>query len=96
MTAPLYTDEMAERLKARAGEKYRPSNGSEGMMFMERWCAKCQRDAAYRAGTGDSCPIVCNSLIHSIDEEGYPAEWQYGDDGQPRCSAFELAKDIAQ
>lgn len=96
MTDALFTDELAERLKSRAGEKYRPSNGSEGMMFMERWCGKCQRDAAYRAGTGDGCPIVANALVFGVDDDGYPAEWCYGDDGQPLCAAFELAKEIAQ
>lgn len=72
-----------------AGEKWRPSNGTEGAMFMERWCGNCAHDKAYRDGTGDACPIANNALLFNEDEPGYPAEWQYDDDGQPKCTAFE-------
>lgn len=96
MTSPLFTDEHAERLKKRAGEKYRPSNGTEGEMFMSRWCAKCERAAAFREDRGDSCPIVDDVMAYDEDHESYPTEWQIGEDGQPKCTAFQLAEAIKQ
>lgn len=70
-------------------EKYRPSNGSEGIAFMEQFCGRCERDAAYRAGTGDSCPIAAITMALRVDHPDYPAEWQYGPDEQPTCTEFE-------
>lgn len=70
-------------------KKYRPSNGTEGADFIDRFCGNCVHDAAYRSGDGDSCPIVAKSLMFDIHEEQYPAEWIYGADGYPTCTAFE-------
>jgi hypothetical protein len=67
---------------------YRPSNGTEGIDFQARWCDRCKRDAAYRAGTGNSCPIVAATLAYNIDEPSYPKEWIRDETG-PRCTAFE-------
>lgn len=85
----IYPDDLADRLKARAGEKYRPSNGSEGEIFMMNYCHVCKRDAEFREGTGDSCPIAADVHCYSKDDPKYPAEWQYGHDGQPTCTAFD-------
>lgn len=72
-------------------QKYRPSTGSEGADFIDTWCANCKRDAAFQADpeTGDSCPIVANTFCFELDDPEYPAEWQYGTDGVPRCTAFD-------
>lgn len=87
----IYPDDLAERLKEQAGEKYRPSNGTEGRIFMSRWCNDCVKDSAYRAdpSSGEGCPIIAAALTVSKEDENYPVEWQYGEDGQPRCTAFE-------
>ena len=69
-------------------ERYRPSNGTEGEIFMERWCARCWRDAAFRADQGDSCPIAAATMAFDIDDPEYPAEWIEDETG-PRCTAFE-------
>jgi hypothetical protein len=82
MTQDLFPASFAERLKARAGQKYRPSNGTEGEMFQERWCYDCTKD------TDQNCSILLRAFWADIDEPEYPAEWQYGPDGQPRCTAF--------
>lgn len=66
---------------------YRPSNGSEGIYFMSRFCDRCQRDAAYRDGTGDSCPIAAATMAFKITDPDYPTEWVQDDSG-PRCTAF--------
>lgn len=86
----MYPEDLAEKFKDRAGQKYRPSNGFEGDLFMGSWCAHCSRDAAHRADPdgADGCPIIAATHALDVDDEGYPAEWQYGPDGQPRCTAF--------
>lgn len=88
---PLYVDGLAERLKARAGEPYQPSNGSEGQMFMGMWCARCKADAAFRAdmNSADGCEIIANTMAMSARDPDYPREWQYSTDGQPICRAFQ-------
>ena len=67
---------------------YRPSNGDEGMWFMDKFCDRCRRDDAFQRGKGDSCPIAAASLAFLIGEPGYPSEWIENDSG-PRCTAFE-------
>ena len=74
---------------------YRPSNGTEGMIFDDRWCSNCQRDAAYRAdeNRADPCEILSRSFGHNISDEGYPVEWieddvKYPEPSNPRCTAF--------
>lgn len=91
MNRKLYTDDHADMLKKHAGEKYRPSNGTEGDMFAERWCLDCKRSAAHRTDpdNADPCPIEMAAFWYDIYDPKYPAEWQYGPDGQPRCTAHE-------
>lgn len=73
-----------------AGEKYRPSNGSEEMDFMSQWCDRCFHDRHYQEtqepGTG--CDILARAFIFLVDEEGYPGEWQWNERGYPCCTAF--------
>lgn len=70
-----------------AGEHrpYRPSNGTEGDIFMSEWCENCA------LGNFDdpekSCDINLRAMAHDIDEKGYPAEWQYSNGGVPICTA---------
>lgn len=69
---------------------YRPSNGFEGMTFMDAFCDRCKRDAAFRAGTGSSCLIAAATFVYGADEPQYPIEWVSDPDGDnPRCTAFE-------
>jgi hypothetical protein len=90
MTDPakwLYPAALAKKIEP--GSKYRPSNGTEGMMFEDRFCEICQKDAKYRETLKDGCEIHALALIHGVDEEEYPKEWCHDDAGQPTCSAFE-------
>ncbi len=68
---------------------YRPSSGCEGMDFMERWCGRCWRDAAFQAGEGDSCEIAANTMAFDVDDPDYPKEWVTDATLGPRCTAFE-------
>jgi len=93
-TVQFYDSELASKMKP--GEKYRPSNGSEGEAFMESWCAYCVRDkewngtlpAGKEATDEDWCEIIGRTFAHDVSEPEYPIEWQYGEDGQPKCTAF--------
>lgn len=75
--------------KTCANRKYRPSSGDEGMWFYDEWCARCTRDAAYRAGDTNGCPILAAAWLYSITDPEYPAEWQRGPDNKPLCAAFQ-------
>jgi len=64
-----------------AGEPYRPSNGTEGMIFMERFCNHCTEDQT-------TCAVLTNAVLFNIGEKDYPPEWKYDGDGRPTCTAF--------
>lgn len=83
----IYPDELALALMERAGQKYRPSNGTEGELFIESWCCQCARDVAAQADD-DCCEILGNTYAFSEEDPEYPNEWQYGTNGQPMCTAF--------
>ena len=34
------------------------------------------------------CEIIGRTFAYRVDEPEYPSEWQYGEDGQPKCTAF--------
>jgi len=85
-------------------EPYRPSNGSEGLMFQEQWCNRCRRDRAFRESSAgeDGCPILADTMFYMVDDPNYPKEWvwnpeelkrtgvlTFGSDDGPRCTAFE-------
>ena len=83
----IYMDDLAEMLKPRAGEKYRPSNGSEGDIFYKAHCAGCTHDTR-----DNPCRIWTFALALDRNHADYPKELQYGADGQPTCTSFEAAK----
>lgn len=74
-------------------QKYRPSNGTEGEIFMAQWCHSCRRDRASREDGGDpadGCEILARTFaIPTVEDPEYPSEWRYRpDDGRPMCTAF--------
>lgn len=69
-------------------ERYRPSNGTEGIGFYENWCERCRHDRPDDEDGG--CRILCRTLMFNVDEPGYPDEWIYDDTGNPTCTAFEV------
>lgn len=81
----IYPDSLASRIAI--GTAYRPSNWTEGEIFMEHYCFVCQRHADFRNG-GDSCPIAALTMALDRVDPDYPKEWNHGPDGQPRCTAF--------
>jgi len=69
---------------------YCPSNGTEGYLFMERFCWKCVKDE------GQDCPILLASWIFDVTEDGYPSEWvmdmdeviEFAPPRTAQCTAF--------
>ncbi len=63
-----------------------PSNGSEQMWFVEKFCDKCARETWNpRSDKGRKCSVLNKGLL------GYKTdEWIYGEDGKPTCTAFKL------
>lgn len=83
---------------------YRPSNGTEGHIFMSHFCFRCARDAKFQEtqAAEDGCPIIAAAFMYSRDDPKYPSEWVQGDGGlviyqggpAVRCTAFDpLEKD---
>lgn len=66
--------------------KYRPSNGTEGIEFMNRWCFRCAHGVPDADGW-PLCEVLAASFCFPLGDEGYPHELIYSDIG-PRCTAF--------
>lgn len=71
---------------------FRPSNGDEGLAFIESHCEKCIKDAAVNRGGEDpdwdgGCQILAATLAFTVDDPRYPKEWVQTDDG-PMCTAY--------
>jgi hypothetical protein len=74
---------MPYKISACSGKPYRPSNGTEGRMFMERFCKRCENDSeAHR------CTTLGDALCYQIEHANYPKEWTHTEDGEPTCTLF--------
>ena len=62
------------------GKPYRPSNGTEGQIFISNYCDECRKQ--------EECQIILYSMAHDIDSAEYPKQLIYRD-GQPCCTEFE-------
>lgn len=67
----------------KAGDPYRPSNGTEGLFFQERFCFNCERDRYFDdMNPEDGCSILACSYADVAEE------WVYDRDGNPTCLSF--------
>ena len=73
------------------GERYIPSNGTEGEIFQQDWCYRCERDKELNGtcekenrdpGDDDWCQILNASFR---DET---VEWRELEDGTTKCMGF--------
>lgn len=60
--------------------KYRPSSGTEGMWFMDNWCANC--------AAKNICRIIARTMAYDKDDPKYPKQWIYDNEGDPVCTSF--------
>jgi hypothetical protein len=66
---------------------YRPSNGTEGEAFQEKFCCNCVRDRAVNLGGDDpQWEDGCQILARALADGGVP-EWVEMDSG-PFCTAY--------
>jgi len=80
---------LAKLYVAQAGQKYTPSNGTEGEVFWANWCCQCSKDKAMREGAPlEDCDDNERCDILGASFRGEAKEWVYGPDGQPMCTAF--------
>ena len=70
--------------------KYRPSNGTAGMIFCEKFCENCIHGKYEHTGVIEDtpCEILTASFMCDIDDPIYPKEWVYDSEGKPTCTAF--------
>lgn len=81
MTAPTALDALAGRAP------YRPSCGSEGADFIDRWCGRCTHDDP--SDDSDGCPIMGATFVFDVDDPAYPIEWREDGPLGPRCTGFD-------
>jgi hypothetical protein len=83
--------------------KYVPSNGTEGegfieafcwrffhWRFIEAFCWNCANEKwIHTFKDGDKkCDILSRSMIYRVEDEEYPKEWIYDENGKPTCTAW--------
>lgn len=66
---------------------YQPSNGTEGMYFMAKFCDQCIHENP-SPDVDPKCDIITCSMCFSIGDPGYPKEWIYDDNDKPCCTKF--------
>lgn len=70
---------------------YFPSNGSEGMAFMNAWCESCSRDTQLRGGR-----TYCTILTGSMVRDNQPKQWIYDENNEPTCTSFRKVGSITK
>lgn len=68
-------------------KKYQPSNGTEGMIFTEKYCMNCINCDPDPSGE-KQCQILLATLIHNINDKEYPKEWVYNENSKPTCTSW--------
>jgi hypothetical protein len=69
-----------------AGTPFRPSNGTEGELFRDKYCSLCEKDQV-----PEGCKIQLRTMAFGIDEPEYPKEWVHNSEGYAICTAFDYA-----
>ncbi len=67
--------------------KYRPSNGTEGMGFIETYCANCIHENP-NPELKPNCDILSRTMWYGVNDKEYPTEWVYNEDNKPCCTEF--------
>lgn len=71
-------------------KKYRPSNGTEGMCFVDTYCCNCIHEKFMHTQVrGDlQCDILDRTMLYDVKDKEYPEEWTYDDKGHGICTKF--------
>lgn len=65
---------------------YAPSNGTEGMSFVDEYCSNCIYDNP-DDNSPKKCEILTATMLYRPTEPEYPLEWEWNN-GHPRCTKF--------
>lgn len=76
-------NKMPVQYPSEAGKPYRPSNGTEGGIFMSQFCDRCGKCE------DGFCEIISDTMLLDTDDPNYPKEWKFDAEGCPTCTAFE-------
>lgn len=68
-------------------KKYRPSNGTEGDFFMNKFCFQCINENP-DPDKKPNCKIMTASMMFNVDDKKYPKEWVYDENDSPTCTSF--------
>ena len=70
-----------------AGKPFKPSNGTEGEIWMEKFCYQCihERWSHHQNEDGGKCEILTNGLIGE-----QPKEWMFSENGWPVCTEWKF------
>lgn len=69
------------------GEKYRPSNGTEGEAFTSTYCMNCFHCDPNPEGE-KQCEIMMRTFLYYTNDPEYPKEWIYDENNNPICTAW--------
>lgn len=69
---------------SKPGEKYQPSNGTEGDRFIAKFCNGCVRNWG-----NATCDILMDTMVLDKDDPEYPMAWTYDAEEKPTCTKFE-------
>lgn len=74
-----------------AGQPFRPSNGTEGMIFTDAFCDRCIHEKFTHTGNDKDkmCDILNATMAFGINDKEYPSEWQFDSDGWPTCTKWQ-------
>jgi len=77
--------------KCAAANSYHPSNGTEGISFMEDFCDQCihqNPDPDPKYTKAKNCEICMLTMCYTPNDPEYPREWIYNAEGRPTCTNF--------
>lgn len=66
---------------------YRPSNGTEGIGFMEDFCFQCIHENP-NPNLKPKCGLMTASMVCGVNDPLYPQEWTYDQNDRPTCTKF--------
>ena len=70
-------------------KKYQPSNGTEGMQFIETHCMICVHCDPNPDGKMQ-CEILARTMAFDAKDKEYPEAWTYDSEGSPICTKYQL------
>lgn len=67
-------------------KKYRPSSGTEGIWFTDKFCDHCIHQHP-DPDNPKQCNILMRTMCYDVNEKEYPEEWTYNESNKPTCTA---------